>query len=160
MQDTTTVRSIIPTFSDSQCTWHQSGDLGAKKSILVIPSPPAPSFLHSSISPNPSSAVMDYQRCADLHNEILYRGWIGSGQDWVQPQTWWEEQSPSDETASHLSPSLIEFLKRAYRQPKLGRPIHFFYYLQDLSSTDRMINDGFLDIAEENRYVLLYPSSI
>jgi hypothetical protein len=82
---------------------------------------------------------MDYQRCADLHNEILYRGWIGSGQDWVQPQTWWEEQAPSDETASHLSPSLIEFLKRAYRQPKLGRPIYFFYYLQDLSYVRKAI---------------------
>ncbi|KAL2856128.1 hypothetical protein BJX68DRAFT_203099 [Aspergillus pseudodeflectus] len=103
---------------------------------------------------------MDYQRCADLHNEIMYRGWTESDRDWLQPQTWWQHQAPSPETASQLSPSLIEFLKRAYLTPNDSRyPYCFFYYLGGLASADDMISNGFLDIAEKNRYVLLYMTS-
>jgi hypothetical protein len=103
---------------------------------------------------------MDYQRCADLHNEIMYRSWTESDRDWLQPQTWWQHQAPSPETASQLSPSLIEFLKRAYLRPNGSRyPYCFFYYLGGLASADDMISNGFLDIAEKNRYVLLYMTS-
>ncbi|KAL3482966.1 hypothetical protein BJX62DRAFT_245351 [Aspergillus germanicus] len=103
---------------------------------------------------------MDYQRCADLHNEIMYRGWTESDRDWAQPQTWWQHQAPSLEIASQLSPSLIEFLKRAYLTPNDSSYPHcFFYYLGGLASTENMISNGFLDIAEKNRYVLLYTTS-
>ncbi|KAL4860306.1 hypothetical protein BDV12DRAFT_205257 [Aspergillus spectabilis] len=93
---------------------------------------------------------MNYQRCADLHNEIMYRGWTDSDRDWAQPQTWWQHQTPSPETASQLSRSLIEFLKRAYLTPNGSRYPHcFFYYLSGLASAENMISEGFLDIAEE-----------
>jgi hypothetical protein len=57
---------------------------------------------------------MDYERCAALHNELLFRGWPGAGNECIEPPTWWEYYSPSDELTSRLHPSLIEFLKRAY----------------------------------------------
>ncbi|KAL3442674.1 hypothetical protein BJX65DRAFT_286271 [Aspergillus insuetus] len=99
---------------------------------------------------------MDYQRCATLHNEILFRRWTGSGQDWIQPQTWWENQVPSEETGRRLSPSVIEFLKRAYSIPDSPTPFCFFFYLSSLAPSNEMLSNGFLD---ENRYILLYRSS-
>jgi hypothetical protein len=98
-----------------------------------------------------SQKVMDYQRCAALHNEILFRGWGGSGQDWIQPQTWWENQAPSE-----VSPSVIEFLKRAYLIPDSPAPFCFFFYLSSLAPANEMLSNGFLD---ENRYILLYRTS-
>jgi hypothetical protein len=103
-----------------------------------------------------SLTVMDYQRCAALHNEILFRGWTGNGQDWIQPQTWWENQGPSEETARRLSPSVIEFLKRAYLIPDSPTPFCFFFYLGSLAPASQMLSNGFLD---ESRYILLYGSS-
>ncbi|KAL4885694.1 hypothetical protein BJY04DRAFT_214483 [Aspergillus karnatakaensis] len=105
---------------------------------------------------------MDYQRCADLHNEIMRRGWTESERDWIKPQTWWERHAPSPELANELSPSLIEFLKRAYLKPRcfISRTPHcFFYYLGGLASAELMLEGSILDIAEKNRYVLLYTSS-
>ncbi|KAL2858531.1 hypothetical protein BJY01DRAFT_241860 [Aspergillus pseudoustus] len=99
---------------------------------------------------------MDHQRCAALHNEILFRGWTGSGKNWVQPQTWWENQVPSEETARRLSPSLIEFVKRTYLIPESSAPFCFFFYLSGLTPANQVLFNGFLD---ENRYILLYGSS-
>ncbi|KAL3466529.1 hypothetical protein BJX64DRAFT_302193 [Aspergillus heterothallicus] len=31
---------------------------------------------------------MDYERCAALHNELLFRGRTGAGNEWIEPQTW------------------------------------------------------------------------
>jgi hypothetical protein len=95
--------------------------------------------------------VMEYQRCAALHNEILFRGWTGSGQDWIQPQTWWENQVPSEETARRLSPPVIEFLKRAYLIPDSPTPFCFFFYLGSLAPASQMLSNGFLD---ESRYYI------
>ncbi|KAL2814052.1 hypothetical protein BDW59DRAFT_167310 [Aspergillus cavernicola] len=104
---------------------------------------------------------MDYKRCADLHNEILRRGWTGSGEDpsLFQPQTWWENEAPSEETASSLSPFLIEFLKRAYISPRHSGPATFFYYCHHLCSPGDMLSDMFLDSVEKDQYVLLYRST-
>ncbi|KAL4861185.1 hypothetical protein BDV12DRAFT_204261 [Aspergillus spectabilis] len=85
---------------------------------------------------------MDYQRCADLHNEILRKGYIGSGKTWPPPKTWWEKEAPPQEVTSKLSTSLIEFLKRVYLPTKSVSPHSIFYYLSYVPSTQDMISNN------------------
>ncbi|KAL4874286.1 hypothetical protein BJY04DRAFT_225191 [Aspergillus karnatakaensis] len=105
---------------------------------------------------------MDYQRCADLHNEILRRGYKGGAHTWPDPalKTWWEQEAPSQETASRLSPSLIEFLKRAYMPYRGGGPQSLFFYISWIPSAQDMLDDIFIrslrDDYDLGSYVLLY----
>ncbi|KAL5333708.1 hypothetical protein BJX70DRAFT_403326 [Aspergillus crustosus] len=105
---------------------------------------------------------MDYERCAALHNEILLRGYLGRGMRWPSPppKTWWEKEAPSPEIASKLSPSLIEFLKRAHLPSNASAPHSIFYYLSYVPSPEEMISNLFLrkfnGSSEGGPYVLLY----
>ncbi|KAL4879022.1 hypothetical protein BJY04DRAFT_220618 [Aspergillus karnatakaensis] len=101
---------------------------------------------------------MDYQRCADLHNRIIGKGRLRPGKPLV---TWWEKHVPSEEVTTRLTPSLIEFLKRAHTHTALDDATtpFFFYFLSQLSPPDDLLSDSFLKNVDEERYVLLYTSS-
>ncbi|KAB8200567.1 hypothetical protein BDV34DRAFT_230171 [Aspergillus parasiticus] len=101
---------------------------------------------------------MDYERCAALHNELYHLSWRGSC---PSPHiTWWEYFSPSQKIAETLDPSLIEFLKLAYVEPKdnpkdpMERPA-LFYWIHSLIPPDAF----FETLVEElypGRFLWLY----
>ncbi|KAL5341652.1 hypothetical protein BJX70DRAFT_358512 [Aspergillus crustosus] len=112
---------------------------------------------------------MDYERCAHLHNELLRRGCLASGQVWPDspPQTWWEHYSPIDEeTAVKLGPFLIGFLKRAYVRSNNAKWGNFFYYIHGLCDPNEMLCDETLTNTwdqyfkiENGRFVRLYGTT-
>ncbi|KAL6229645.1 hypothetical protein BDW75DRAFT_245548 [Aspergillus navahoensis] len=70
---------------------------------------------------------MDYERCAALHKELLTRAVIAKGGSMTPaPLSWWEARAPPPEVADALHPSLIEFLKRAWDEDVLLKPLFVF----------------------------------
>lgn len=105
---------------------------------------------------------MDYERCAALHNELLTRAVKGCGGEMpLKPLSWWEARAPSEEVASSLHPSLIEFLKRAWDEDVLPPHYRLFAFLGALKFPHHMRDhmDAYEDEDEEGRFVKLYESS-
>ncbi|KAL2860035.1 hypothetical protein BJX68DRAFT_224198 [Aspergillus pseudodeflectus] len=107
---------------------------------------------------------MDYERCAALHNELLFRGWTGAGNEWIQPPTWWEYYSPPDALASRLHPSLIEFLKRAYNVlcdtiESKNNWQSLFFFINCLAVPKDIVSLLDRDMTGPDRFLLLYVSS-
>ncbi|KAF7117993.1 hypothetical protein CNMCM5793_007362 [Aspergillus hiratsukae] len=105
---------------------------------------------------------MDHERCSALHNEILYKGWVGSGRraEEFPSQTWWDYNAPPQDIINRLSPSLVSFLKQARFLPYGEYPDYsFFYFVGNL-----MNSEGLLSMAEfasypyidDDRFVFLY----
>ncbi|KAL2871236.1 uncharacterized protein BJX67DRAFT_370024 [Aspergillus lucknowensis] len=90
--------------------------------------------------------IMDYERCAALHNELPTRAVGGRGVKMPsKPLTWWEARAPSVEVANSLHTSLTEFLKRAWDED----------FPDDLR--DRV--SRYEDEDEDGRLIKLYESS-
>jgi hypothetical protein len=107
---------------------------------------------------------MDYERCAALHNELLFRGWTGAGNEWIEPPTWWEYYSPPDALARRLHPSLIEFLKRAYHVlcdtiERENNWHNLFFFLACLAVPKDIVWLLDRDKTGSDRFLLLYVSS-
>ncbi|KAL6229239.1 hypothetical protein BDW75DRAFT_245908 [Aspergillus navahoensis] len=112
----------------------------------------------------PLGQRMDYERCAALHNELLFRGWTGAGNEWIEPPTWWEYYSPSEALASRLHPSLIEFLKLTYHVScdtvkDDNKWENLFYYLACLSVPEDILSLQQRDTTGSDRFLLLYVAS-
>ncbi|OJJ05224.1 hypothetical protein ASPVEDRAFT_44747 [Aspergillus versicolor CBS 583.65] len=106
--------------------------------------------------------IMDYERCAALHNELLTRALTGCGGEIPpMPPSWWDARAPSEEVANSLHPSLIEFLKRAWDEDVLPPRSRLFVFLAALKSPDNMRDhmDSYEDEYEEGRFIKLYESS-
>ncbi|GIC87289.1 uncharacterized protein Aud_003673 [Aspergillus udagawae] len=94
---------------------------------------------------------MDHERCSALHNEILYRGWVGSGRrsDELPSQTWWDYNAPPRDTLNRLSPSLVAFLKQARFLPyEENLDYSFFYFVAGLVNSE-----GLLSVSERGAYL-------
>jgi hypothetical protein len=107
---------------------------------------------------------MDYERCAAQHNELLFRGWTSAGNEWIEPPTWWDYYSRSDELASQLHPSLIEFLKRAYHVMSETLSSEngwrdLFFFLSCLAVPKDIVSLRQVDMIGPDRFLLLYVSS-
>jgi hypothetical protein len=107
---------------------------------------------------------MDYERCAALHNELLFRGWTGAGNEWIEPPTWWEYYSPPDAVASRLHPSLIEFLRRAYNVlcdtiESKNNWQSLFFFINCLAVQKDIVSLRERDMTRPDRFLLLYVSS-
>ncbi|KAL2814768.1 hypothetical protein BJX63DRAFT_442368 [Aspergillus granulosus] len=105
--------------------------------------------------------IMDYERCAALHNELLTRAVKPRGQVPSKPLTWWEARAPSEEVANCLHPSLIEFLKRAWDEDVLPPYSKLFLYIGALNFPDALRDRMYLfeDEDEDGRFLKLYASS-
>ncbi|KAI9035706.1 uncharacterized protein KD926_002987 [Aspergillus affinis] len=106
--------------------------------------------------------IMDYERCAALHNEILTRAVKGRGVEMPSKHlTWWEARAPSEEVANSLHPSLTKFLKRAWDENVLPQWSVLFLYIGALKSPDTLRDrmDLYEDEDEDGRFIKLYKSS-
>ena len=106
---------------------------------------------------------LDYERCAELHNEILRRGWTGSGRSLDQLETvnWFEYYGQAANDCRHLlSQDLIAFLEQA-RMIKNDDQFCLFYYVTGLLGPD-LIWESFDWIVEDEdkyRYLTLYGAT-
>ncbi|KAL2819551.1 hypothetical protein BDW59DRAFT_165004 [Aspergillus cavernicola] len=106
--------------------------------------------------------IMDYERCAALHNKLLTRAVKGHGGEMPsKPLTWWEARAPSEEIANTLHPSLIEFLKRAWDEDVLPPYSIIFLYIGALKFPDALRDrvSRYEDEDEDGRFIKLYESS-
>jgi hypothetical protein len=106
--------------------------------------------------------IMDYERCAALHNELLTRAVRGRGLEMPSnPLSWWEARAPSEEVANILHPSLIEFLKRAWDESVLLHWSVLFLYIGALKNPDALRDgmDMYEEEDEDGRFIKLYESS-
>jgi len=109
----------------------------------------------------------DPQRFAELHNDIVRRGWeayFDQSLEDANLQTWWDiygENCDAEGISSRLVPELVEFLENAlhveYNFDSAYR--NFFCYVYSLAIpntilSDMSIHDGMDE--EPPRYVLLY----
>ncbi|KAL4867690.1 hypothetical protein BDV12DRAFT_186490 [Aspergillus spectabilis] len=117
---------------------------------------------------------MDYERCAARQNDLFLRGRTGRGKSSSEPPpTWWEAQSPSESLVSRLYPSLVEFLKRAYRTGPADMDDismeeywkqdeglrNLFYFISCLMPASALQVDGLFSASEPDRFLALYSSS-
>jgi len=118
---------------------------------------------------------MNWQKCADLHNQILDIGWA-TMTDFVQGhESWWESHfsdstsepeadSVKEQLEQRLAPSLIKFLQTAKDDyPGSEHDENFFYYLKKLVDPKEMImsldQDSITGVPFStipNQYVKLY----
>ncbi|KAL2827351.1 hypothetical protein BDW59DRAFT_179138 [Aspergillus cavernicola] len=108
--------------------------------------------------------IMDYERCAALHNELLTKALKGRGGEMPpKPLTWWEARAPSEEIANTLHPSLIEFLKRAWDEDVLPSHTKLFVFLSGSKFPHGLRgNEDLFDIYDDGDpgwFVKLYESS-
>lgn len=106
---------------------------------------------------------LDFERCAELHNAIIEHGWTrsGRGSNDMPRTTWWDTQSAypyRDTIASHLHPSVIEFLKLAYQFEESN--FNLFHYLTGLQSAGPDVSTSFKEDSDDpdfqHRYYTLY----
>ncbi|RDW67219.1 uncharacterized protein DSM5745_09085 [Aspergillus mulundensis] len=105
---------------------------------------------------------MDYERCAALHNELLTRVVKAKGGSMPPaPPSWWEARAPPPEVADALHPSLIEFLKRAWDEDVLLKPLFFFIgalkFPEGFFEDDVRYSFGLVD--EPGRFLKLYQAA-
>ncbi|KAI1641596.1 uncharacterized protein F4817DRAFT_362955 [Daldinia loculata] len=116
------------------------------------------------------AAELDYVRCATLHNRLLERGWVDSGQqleydgkgdpeEFLHRENWFEFFGADAESVrSRLSPSLVAFLERALVVS--NHSLH--YYVAGLSSHDFLWSDNEGEMntgVNPDRYLTLYTGS-
>jgi hypothetical protein len=111
-------------------------------------------------NPATSEEELDYVRCAALHNHIVELGWVGAGRDLdtLERRTWWEENGQeAEDIRDRLSPSLVNFLKRAYVGPQ-DEIWSWHYYLSGLLDPESFFEspNDLDDEYEENRFIWLY----
>lgn len=102
---------------------------------------------------------LDFERCAALHNEIIERGWIGSGHalEELDRTTYWVHfQDDATWQNERVDPSLVEFFKLA-----IYHPSQTFFYTADGIAPPGNFFDGcnFGIDADANRYVQLYTTT-
>lgn len=116
----------------------------------------------SAKNPARDGPVMDFERCAVLHNSISIYGWVRSGRQIadMDRRTWWVKNG-SPVLERYLRPSLVKFLKKVFDMP--GH--NFFYYVSGLAGPKQMAGFGALLEDEEhkqderNRFITLYLTS-
>lgn len=106
---------------------------------------------------------LDHERCAALHNEILRRGWIGSGRslDNLETVNWFHYYGQAAEDCRHLlSQDLIAFLEQA-QMIKNDDQFCLFYYVTGLLSPDLIWEsfDGMFEDEDQYRYLTLYGAT-
>jgi hypothetical protein len=111
--------------------------------------------------PARDDGTLDYTRCAALHNEILERGWLGSGRerDRMPDRNWFAYHGADAEAVrSRLSPDLNSFLELA-TQVGDAEDFSLFYYVNGLRYPEILwINhEGFAN--NRDRFVTLYSST-
>lgn len=102
---------------------------------------------------------LDWERCAELHNAIITRGWKDSERNLSELNaltTWWDDFGEHEITQSgRLNEALLKFLSRALtpQEPRWN----FFRFLGWLPGPDLMFDRAlFDDEGGKDRYVLLY----
>ena len=113
-------------------------------------------------NPARDDGTLDYTRCAALHNEILLRGWLGSGRecDEMPDRNWFAYHGAEAEAVrSRLSPDLNSFLTLATQVGEIANDFSLFYYVKGLRYPEILwINhEGFED--DGDRFVTLYSST-
>jgi hypothetical protein len=103
---------------------------------------------------------LDHERCAALHNEILRRGWTGSGRflDQLETDNWFQHYGQDAEDIRHLlSKDLIAFLEQA-QMIKNDNQFCLFYYVTGLLGPERMweTSDWMFEGEDKHRYLTLY----
>lgn len=114
--------------------------------------------------PNASQPVLDWLRCAVLHNRIVELGWLGhyngTGRDpeTRDRKTWWDEYGAEVEASGvdgRFTRELTAFLKSAHLSEE---GLSFTYDLHGLASPYKMLD--WLDNFDEGEYMLvLYEES-
>ncbi|KAL1627467.1 hypothetical protein SLS54_002392 [Diplodia seriata] len=107
--------------------------------------------------PNEPQPVLDWSRCALLHNRIVELGWLGhnhgSGRDAAtrDKTTWWAKyQDEAERIQDRLTPGLVEFLQHA-QMPEEG--LTFTHELAGLAHPHAMFS--YLDNFDEGEHMLL-----
>ena len=113
------------------------------------------------LHPQISQPTMNYQRCADLHNEIFRIGWHGFGRalnDLPQRPFFDVHGEGAGEIRPRLSGDLVRFLERAW-QPE--EPFFsFFYYVYALRHPSIMFEGHDWENEEEpDRFLTLYMAN-
>jgi hypothetical protein len=106
---------------------------------------------------------LDHERCAALHNELVQRGWIGSGRSLDQLETvnWFQYYGQDAEDSQRLlSKDLVAFLEQAQMIKNDGQ-FCLFYYVTGLLSPDRMWEtfDWMFEDEDKYRYLTLYGAT-
>lgn len=106
---------------------------------------------------------LDHERCAALHNELVQRGWIGSGRSLDQLETvnWFQYDGQDAEDSQRLlSKDLVAFLEQAQMIKNDGQ-FCLFYYVTGLLSPDRMWEtfDWMFEDEDKYRYLTLYGAT-
>jgi hypothetical protein len=106
---------------------------------------------------------LDHERCAALHNEIIRRGWSGSGRplDQLETVNWFQYYGQETEDSRHLlSQDLVAFLEQA-QKIKNDDQFCLFYYVIGLLGPDRMWEtfDWMFEDEEKYRYLTLYGAT-
>jgi hypothetical protein len=106
---------------------------------------------------------LDHERCAALHNEIIRRGWIGSGRPLNQLETvnWFQYYGQHAEDCRHLlSQDLVAFLEQA-QKIKNDDQFSLFYYMTGLLGPNSMWESfkWLFEDEEERRYLTLYGAT-
>jgi hypothetical protein len=99
--------------------------------------------------PTSNADGMDFKRCSALHNAIIKHTWSATGHELSDlPQITWTQTEYNvphlAEVESRLHSSVIEFLKRALAVsnfPEEPWENRFFYYCNDLSPAEVMLDD-------------------
>lgn len=103
---------------------------------------------------------LDHERCAELHNEILRRGWTGSGRslDRLETVNWFEYYGQAaNDCRPLLSQDLIAFLEQV-QIVKNDDQFFLFFYVTDLFGPDRIWEtfDWMFEDEDKYRYLTLY----
>jgi hypothetical protein len=106
---------------------------------------------------------LDHERCAALNNEIIRRGWIGSGRslDTLETVNWFQYYGQGAEDCRHfLLPDLVAFLEQA-QMIKNDNQFCLFFYVTGLFGPDRMWEtfEWMVEDEEKYRYLTLYGAT-
>ncbi|CAK3879677.1 Hypothetical predicted protein [Lecanosticta acicola] len=110
----------------------------------------------------------EYERCADLHNQIIRRGWEATGQDWSDypSATFWDAHPERHDALSQLAhPKVVQFWQRALDsgQAEHDAPYQYFlYHVYGLAFPDEfrdMMEIMNVDAEAEDRFILLYNAA-
>lgn len=76
----------------------------------------------------------------------------------LNPRTWWEVFSPSEDIVEVLCEPLIEFYKRAYDTEVLGNG-YLFYFLGRMVAAKDLMERGAVRSMDPGRFLQLYSHS-
>jgi hypothetical protein len=103
---------------------------------------------------------LDHERCAALNNEIIRRGWVGSGRSFDKLETvnWFQYYGQdADDCRGLLSQDLVAFLEQA-QMIKNDDQFSLFFYVTGLLGPDRMWQtfDCLVEDEDKYRYLTLF----